>query len=217
MPRDTLSIVDNRTDKRYEFQLADGAVRATDVRQVKLDDKDYGLLSYDPAYMNTACCRSAVTYIDGDAGVLEYRGYPIEQLAERCTFLEVAYLLLFAELPTRDQLAGWVEEITHRTMLHENVKKFMDGFHHDAHPMGMLISTVAALSTFYPEAREVKDAAVRGLQIRRLIAKMPTIAAFAYRHSRGLPYVYPDNDLSYTENFMNMLWRMTEPRLVTNP
>jgi citrate synthase len=217
MPKDTLTVIDNRTDARYELPIADGAVRSMDLRQIKTSAKDFGLLGYDPAYTNTAACRSAITYIDGDAGVLEYRGYPIEQLAERCTFLEVAYLILTGGLPTRDQLAGWVAEITHRTMLHENVKKFMDGFHHDAHPMGMLISTVAALSTFYPEARDVKDRQVRALQIRRLIAKMPTIAAFAYRHSRGLPYVYPDNDLSYTENFMNMLWRMTEPRLVTNP
>ena len=217
MSKHTLTVIDNRTDARYELPIADGAVRSMDLRQIKVGANDFGLLGYDPAFTNTAACRSAITYIDGDAGVLEYRGYPIEQLADRCTFLEVAYLILTGELPTRDQLAGWVDEITHRTMLHENVKKFMDGFHHDAHPMGMLISTVAALSTFYPEARGVKDAAVRGLQIRRLIAKMPTIAAFAYRHSRGLPYVYPDNDLSYTENFMNMLWRMAEPRLVTNP
>jgi citrate synthase len=217
MPKDSLTVVDNRTDKRYELPMADGTVRTIDLRQIKTDPRDFGLMGYDPAFMNTASCRSAITYIDGDAGILEYRGYPIEQLAERCNFLEVAYLILFGELPTRAQLDTWTDEITHRTMLHENVKTFMDGFHHDAHPMGMLISTVAALSTFYPEARAVKDAQVRGLQIRRLIAKMPTIAAFAYRHRRGLPYVYPDNDLSYTENFMNMLWRMTEPRLVTNP
>jgi citrate synthase len=217
MPKDSLAVVDNRNDQRYELPIVSGAVRTIDLRQIKQDPKDFGLMGYDPAFMNTASCRSAITYIDGDAGILEYRGYPIEQLAERCTFLEVAYLILFGELPTRQQLDVWTDEITHRTMLHENVKTFMDGFHHDAHPMGMLISTVAALSTFYPEAREVKDAQVRGLQIRRLIAKMPTIAAFAYRHRRGLPYVYPDNDLSYTENFMNMLWRMTEPRLVTNP
>jgi len=217
MPKDSLTVVDNRNDKRYELPIADGTARTMDLRQVKTGPDDFGLMGYDPAFMNTASCRSAITYIDGDAGILEYRGYPIEQLAERCTFLEVAYLILFGELPTRAQLDVWTDEITHRTMLHENVKTFMDGFHHDAHPMGMLVSTVAALSTFYPEAREVKDAAVRGVQIRRLIAKMPTIAAFAYRHRRGLPYVYPDNSLSYTENFMNMLWRMTEPRLVTNP
>ena len=217
MPKESLTLIDNRTDRHYELPIVDGAVRSIDLRQVKLDPKDFGLMGYDPAYMNTASCRSAITYIDGDAGILEYRGYPIEPLAEQCTFLEVAYLILFGELPTRPQLDVWVEEITHRTMLHEKVKTFMDGFHHDAHPMGMLISTVAALSTFYPEAREVKDAGARGVQIRRLIAKMPTIAAFAYRHRRGLPYVYPDNDLSYTENFMNMLWRMTEPRFVTNP
>jgi citrate synthase len=217
MPKDALTVLDNRTSRNFELPINIGAIRAMDLRQIKTSPTDFGMLSYDPGFTNTASCRSAITYIDGDAGILQYRGYPIEQLAQHCTFLEVAYLILFGELPTRDQLDGWVFEITHRTMLHENVKKFMDGFHHDAHPMGMLVSTVAALSTFYPEAREVKDAATRGVQIRRLIAKMPTIAAFAYRHRRGLPYVYPDNDLSYTENFMNMLWRMAEPRFVTNP
>jgi citrate synthase len=217
MTTHNLTVLDSRTDKRYELQVVDEAIRAIDLRQVKVKPGDFGMLSYDPAFLNTASCRSAITYIDGEAGILEYRGYPIEQLAEQCTYLEVAYLLLFGELPTPSQLDGWVGEITHRTMLHENVKKLMEGFHYDAHPMGMLVSTVAALSTFYHEARDVKDPAVRGLQIRRLIAKMPTIAAFAYRHSRGLPYVYPDNDLSYTENFMNMLWRMAEPRLVADP
>jgi len=167
--------------------------------------------------MNTASCQSSITYIDGDKGILRYRGYPIEQLAEQCTYLEVAYLILHGELPTELQLKEWVKEITHHTMIHENTKKLMDGFHYDAHPMGMLISTVAALSTFYPDARHILDPAVRRLQILRLVGKMPTIAAFAYRHSLGLPYVYPDNDLSYTENFMNMLWRMAEPKFVANP
>jgi citrate synthase len=217
MPKDTLTQLDNRTGKSYESPIADGTVRAMDLRQIKVRPDEFGMMSYDPAFMNTAACRSAVTFIDGDAGVLQYRGFPIEQLAQRCTFLEVAYLLLIGELPTRPQLDEWVQQIKYRTILHENVKKFMDGFHYDAHPMGMLVSTVAALSTFYPEARDVKNAEVRRLQILRLIAKMPTIAAFAYRHRRGLPYVYPDNELSYTENFMNMLWRMAEPRLYTNP
>ena len=217
MPQNSLTITDNRTGRNYEVPVADHTVRANDLKQIKIEPTDFGMMSYDPAFLNTASCRSAITYIDGDAGILEYRGYPIAQLAEKCTFLEVAYLLLFGELPTQAQLAAWEKEITFHTMLHENVKKFIDGFHYDAHPMGMLVSTVAALSTFYPEAREVKDPAVRRMQILRLIAKMPTIAAFAYRHSRGLPYVYPDNELSYTENFMNMLWRMAEPRLSADP
>ncbi len=217
MPSESISITDNRNGESYVIPVCDNTIRAIDLRQIKLKSNDFGMMSYDPAFTNTASCRSAITYIDGDAGILMYRGYPIEQLAERCTFLEVAYLILFGELPTRRQLDDWVNEINHRTILHENVKTFMDGFHYDAHPMGMLVSTVAALSTFYPEARDVKNAEMRGLQIKRLIAKMPTIAAFAYRHRRGMPYVYPDNDLSYTENLMNMLWRMAEPRLTTNP
>ena len=174
-------------------------------------------MTYDPAFMNTASCQSAITFIDGDKGILRYRGYPIEQLAEKCTFLEVAYLILFGELPTESQLKEWIDKITHHTMLHETTKKFLEGFRYDAHPMGMFISTVAALSTVYPDARNVHDPEVRQLQIYRLIGKVPTIAAYTYRHSLGFPYVYPDNDLSYTENFMNMLWKMVEPKYQANP
>jgi citrate synthase len=217
MAKDTVTIIDNRTDKKYEIPIFKGTIRTMDLRQIKTDPDDFGMMGYDPAFMNTASCQSSITYIDGDKGILRYRGYPIEQLAEQCTYLEVAYLILHGELPTEPQLKEWVKEITHHTMIHENTKKLMDGFHYDAHPMGMLISTVAALSTFYPDARHILDPAVRRLQILRLVGKMPTIAAFAYRHSLGLPYVYPDNDLSYTENFMNMLWRMAEPKFVANP
>jgi len=188
-----------------------------DLRQMKTGPEDFGLMTYDPAFMNTASCRSSITFIDGDKGILRYRGYPIEQLAEKCTFLEVAYLILFGELPAAPQLKEWVTEITHHTMLHETTKKFLEGFRYDAHPMGMLTSTVAALSTVYPEARHVLDPTVRALEIKRLIGKMPTIAAYTYRHSLGYPYVYPDNDLSYSENFMNMLWKMTEPKYQANP
>jgi citrate synthase len=188
-----------------------------DLRQMKTGPEDFGLMTYDPAFMNTASCRSAITFIDGDKGILRYRGYPIEQLAEKCTFLEVAYLILFGELPTAPQLKEWVAEITHHTMLHETTKKFLEGFRYDAHPMGMLTSTVAALSTVYPESRHVLDPKVRALQIKRLIGKMPTIAAYTYRHSLGFPYVYPDNDFSYSENFMNMLWKMAEPKYQANP
>ncbi len=216
MPKETLSITDDRNGKQYELPIADGTVRAMDLRQIKTGPDDFGIMSYDPAFMNTASCRSAVTFIDGDRGILRYRGYPIEELAEHCTFLEVAYLLLHGELPAPAELKDWVFEITHHTMLHENVKKFMDGFHHDAHPMGMLVSTLAALSTFYPEAKNVQDARVRRQQILRLIGKVPTIAAYAFRHSLGLPYVYPDNELSYTENFMNMLWKKTELKYLSN-
>jgi citrate synthase len=217
MANETLTITDNRTGKSYTLPISKETVKAIDLRQIKAGAEDFGIMSYDPAFMNTAACQSAITFIDGDKGILRYRGYPIEQLAERCTFLEVAFLILFGELPTEAQLKNWVNEVTHHTMIHENTKKFMEGFHYDAHPMGMLISTVAALSTFYPDAKNVHDPAIRGLQILRLIGKMPTIAAYAYRHSLGLPYVYPDNDLSYTENFMNMLWRMAEPKFVANP
>jgi citrate synthase len=217
MANETLTITDNRTGKSYTLPISKETVKAIDLRQIKAGAEDFGIMSYDPAFMNTAACQSSITYIDGDKGILRYRGYPIEQLAERCTFLEVAYLILNGELPTEAQLKDWVNEVTHHTMIHENTKKFMEGFHYDAHPMGMLISTVAALSTFYPDAKNVHDPATRGLQILRLIGKMPTIAAYAYRHSLGLPYVYPDNDLSYTENFMNMLWRMAEPKFVANP
>ncbi len=217
MPSSTLSVTDNRTGKTYEVPIQDGTVRAMDFRKIKTSDDDFGLMLYDPAFTNTASCRSNITFIDGDRGILEYRGYPIEQLAESCTFLEVAYLILFGELPTAPELDDWVYEITHHTMLHENTKKFMEGFRYDAPPMSMLISTVAALSAVYPDATHVQDPANRMLQIKRLIAKMPTIAAMSYRHSLGFPYVYPDNDLSYTENFMNMLWKMVEPKYAANP
>jgi citrate synthase len=216
MPEETLSITDNRTATSYTIPVKHGTIRAMDLRQIKTSPEDFGLITYDPAFMNTACCESRVTFIDGDKGILLYRGYPIEQLAEHCTFLEVAYLILNGELPTEPQLSEWTEAITHHTMLHENTKRIMEAFHHDAHPMGVLASTVAALSTFYPECRNVHDPANRRLQILRLLGKMPTIAAYAYRHSMGYPYVYPDNDLSYTENFMNMLWRMTEPKFQSN-
>ena len=213
----TLTVIDNRTEKSYTLPVQGGTIRAMDLRQIKEGPDDFGLMTYDPAFMNTASCRSAITYLDGDRGILRYRGYPIEQLAENCTFLEVAYLLLNGELPTPKELQDWVDLITVHTMIHENIKKFMDGFHYDAHPMGMLISALAALSTFYPDARSIHDPKVRALQIVRLIAKMPTLAALSYRHSLGMPYVYPDNDLSYTENFMNMLWRKTEPKFKGNP
>jgi citrate synthase len=197
--------------------LFKGTLRATDLRQFKTHPEDFGMMTYDPAFMNTASCQSAVTFIDGDKGILRYRGYPIEQLAENCTFLEVAYLILFGELPTATQLTEWTNKITHHTMLLETTKKFLEGFRYDAHPMGMFISSVAALSTIYPEARKVHDPEVRALQIQRIIGKVPTIAAHTYRHSLGYPYVYPDNDLSYTENFMNMLWKMVEPKYHANP
>ena len=217
MPKEALSIIDQRTQAGYEIPIHDGTIRAIDLRQIRTGSEDFGLMTYDPAFMNTASCRSAITFIDGDKGILRYRGYPIEQLAEKCSFLEVAYLVLFGELPTEVELKEWVADITHHTMLHETTKKFLEGFRYNAHPMGMLVSTVAALSTVYPDARNVLDPGVRALQIRRLIGKMPTIAAYTYRHSLGFPYVYPDNDLSYTENFMNMLWKMVEPKYTANP
>ncbi len=217
MASDTLTVTDNRTGKTYTMPIEDGTVRAMDFRKIRTSDEDFGLMTYDPAFMNTASCRSSITYIDGDRGILEYRGYPIEVLAEHCTYLEVAYLLLFGELPTAPQLKDWVNEITHHTMLHETTRKFMEGYRYDAHPMPMLVSAVAALSTVYPNAIKVHDPASRLRQIKRLIAKMPTMAAMTYRHSVGFPYVYPDNDLSYTENFMNMLWRMVEPKYAANP
>ncbi len=217
MPDQTLTITDNRTGKAYTVPLYKDAVRALDLRQIKTGPEDFGLLSYDPAFLNTAACQSAVTFLDGERGILRHRGYPIEQLAAQCSFLEVAYLLLNGELPDAAQLGQWTRDVTHHTMIHENLKKFMEGFHHDAHPMSMLMSTVAALSTFYPDARNVHDPEVRKLQITRLIGKMPTLTAYAYRHSLGLPYVYPDNDLGYTNNFMNMLWRRTEPKFSANP
>ncbi len=214
---DTLSITDHRTGKEYELPITNGTVRAMDLRQIKVDDDDFGLMTYDPGFTNTASTKSTITFIDGDKGILEYRGYPIEQLAERSTFLETSYLLLNGELPTADQLAAWIDEVTLHTIIHENVKKFIDGFRYDAHPMGVLVSGIAALSTFYPEAKQVRDATVRRMQSRRLIAKMPTLAAFAYRHSIGMPYAYPDNDLSYAGNFLNMLFRATEQRFKPNP
>jgi citrate synthase len=217
MEKETLSLVDNRTGKACEVPVFKGTIRAMDLRQIKTHPEDFGMMTYDPAFMNTASCQSAVTFIDGDKGILRYRGYPIEQLAENCTFLEVAYLILFGELPTAAQLTEWTNKITHHTMLLETTKKFLEGFRYDAHPMGMFISSVAALSTIYPEARKVRDPEVRALQIQRIIGKVPTIAAHTYRHSLGYPYVYPDNDLSYTENFMNMLWKMVEPKYHANP
>jgi citrate synthase len=217
MPNETLTITDNRTQQTYTVPITDGTIRAMDLRQIKSGPEDFGLMSHDPAFLNTTSCRSAITFIDGEKGILRYRGYPIEELAEKCGFLEVAYLILFGELPTEEELRRWVAEVTHHTMLHENTKQFLQGFRYDAHPMTMLISTVAALSSIYPESRDVLDAANRNLQITRLVAKMPTIAAYSYRHSLGYPYVYPDNELSYTENFMNMLWRMMEPKYAAHP
>jgi citrate synthase len=214
---DSLTVTDNRTGQTYEIEITDGTVRAMDFRQIKVDDDDFGLMTYDPAYTNTASCRSAITYIDGDAGVLEYRGYPIEQLAEQSTYLEVAYLLVHGELPTQKQLDDWTHEITIHTFVHENVKGFMQGFRHDAHPMGMLLGSVGALSTFYPDANQIKDPDNRHLQTIRLIAKMPTLAAFAYRHTQGMPYVYPDNDLRYAGNFLNMMYKMTELKYEPDP
>src|SRR3954463_15859720 len=215
--KDTLSVKDNRTGKTYEVEINDGTVRAMDFRQMKVDDEDFGLMTYDPAFTNTASTRSAITYIDGDKGVLEYRGYPIEHLAEQSTYLEVAYLLVHGELPTQDQLDQWTHEITIHTFVHENVKEFMGGFRHDAHPMGMLLGSVGALSTFYKDANEIQDADNRMIQTIRLIAKMPTLAAFAYRHTMGQPYVYPDNDLDYPGNFLSMMYKMTELKYEPDP
>ncbi|MFZ1918180.1 MAG: citrate synthase [Terriglobales bacterium] len=217
MPQDTITITDNRTGQNYSLPIENGTIRAMDLRKIKTSPEDFGLMTYDPAFMNTASCRSAITFIDGDKGILRYRGYPIEVLAEHCTYLEVAYLLLFGELPTESQLKKWVSEITHHTMLHESTKKFMEGFRYDAHPMAMFVSSVAALSGVYPESRQIQDPANRLHQITRLIGKVPSIAAMSYRHSVGFPYVYPDNDLTYPENFMNMLWKMVEPKYVANP
>ena len=217
MPENTLSITDNRTGKVYTVPVENGTIRAMDLRQIKSGPEDFGLMTYDPAYMNTASCKSSITYIDGEKGILRYRGYPIEVLAERCTFLEVAYLLMFGELPTEKELKQWVYDITHHTMLHETTKKFMEGFRYSAHPMSMFVSTIAALSSVYPDAKFVRDPKHRMHQIVRLIGKVPSIAAMSYRHNVGFPYVYPDNDLSYTENFMNMLWKMVEPKYLANP
>jgi citrate synthase len=204
VPKDSLTVTDNRTGRSYELPIVDGTIRAVDLRQIKTSEEDFGLMTYDPAFMNTAACRSAITYIDGDKGILRYRGYPIEQLAEQSTFLEVAYLLCEGELPTGQQLTGWTEEITYHTYVHTNITKFLEGFRYDAHPMGMLLGVVGALSTFYPDAKHIQDSANRYLQRVRLLAKAPTIAAFAFRHSRGLPFVFPDNDLGYIGNFVNM-------------
>jgi citrate synthase len=214
---DTLTVTDNRTGRVYELPVTDGAVRATELRQIKVDPDEFGMLSYDPAFMNTASCRSAITYIDGDAGILQHRGYPIEQLCEHSTYLEVAYLLINGSLPTQQQLAGWVDEITIHTFVHENVKDFMQGFRYDANPMGMLVASVGALSTFYPDANKIHDERVRAIQIIRLLAKMPTLAAFAFRHNMGQPYVYPDNDLAYSGNFLSMMYKMTELKYEPDP
>jgi citrate synthase len=213
----TLTVTDNRTGKVYELPIVDGAIPAAALRQIKTGDDDFGLLSYDPAFMNTANCHSAITFIDGDRGILRYRGYPVQELAERATFLEVAHLLLEGELPSKAQLDAWVEEVTSHTFIHENIKKFIDGFHHDAHPMGILIGTVGALSTFYPDAKRIFDAEARRKQVVRLIAKIATLAAFAHRHAVGQPYVYPDNSLSYAGNFLSMMWKISEPRYRPDP
>jgi citrate synthase len=217
VPKDSLTVIDNRTGRSYELPLEHGNVRAMDLRQIKASADDFGVMSYDPAFMNTASCKSRITFIDGDRGILRYRGYPIEQLAESSSYLEVAHLILSGELPTKAQYDEWVFQITHHTMVHENVKDLMMGFRYDAHPMGMLASTVAALSTFYPEAKDIHDPLVRRKQVYRLIAKTPTLAAFAYRHSQGLPYVYPDNDLSYAGNFLSMMFKATELKYKVDP
>ncbi|MBX3468320.1 MAG: citrate synthase [Planctomycetes bacterium] len=214
---DTLTVTDNRNGKTYEIPIRDGAISAIELRKIKTSEDDFGLMSYDPAYLNTASCRSSVTYIDGDKGILRYRGYPIEQLAEKATFLECAQLLLEGELPSKSRHDQFVHEVMHHTFVHENVKRFMEGFRYDANPMSMFISAVAALSSFYPEANEVEDPAVRHRQIVRLIAKVPTLAAYSYRHSQGLPYVYPSNELSYTGNFLAMVFKMSEMKYVPNP
>ncbi len=215
--KDTLTIIDNRTGKQYDLPIWAGTIKALDLRQIKANQDDFGLMTYDPAFMNTASTKSAITFLDGDKGILRYRGYPIEQLADKCTYLEVAYLILYGELPNKSQLEQWTFDITHHTIIHENIKDFMQNFRYDAHPMGMFIATVAALSTFYPEASKINDVQNRIVQIQRLIAKVPTIAGFSYRHSRGLPYVYPDNNLSYPGNFLNMMFKFTELRYEPNP
>jgi citrate synthase len=217
MADQTVTVIDNRTGRRYELPIRDGAIAAPDLQKITQDGAGSGLLSYDPAFLNTASCRSAITFIDGERGILRYRGYPVEELAERSTFLEVAYLLVHGELPNPKELQDWVDAITHHTLLHENIKKLIDGFHHDAHPMGILIGTVGALSTFYPDAKDIASAESRRLQILRLIAKMPTLAAFAYRHAVGKPYAYPDNDLTYSGNFLNMMWKATELKYEPDP
>ncbi|MGA7990099.1 MAG: citrate synthase [Thermoanaerobaculia bacterium] len=215
--RDSLTITDNRTGKAYEVPIKDETIRAIDLRQIKVQPTDFGLMTYDPAFMNTASCKSKITFIDGDKGILNYRGYPIAELAEKATYLETAYLVVHGELPTKAEYESWTNDITFHTMVHENIKDVMKGFRYDAHPMGMLASTVSALSTFYPEAKEVREKATRRQQIIRLIAKMPTLAAFAYRHSIGWPFSYPDNELSYCANFLQMMYRAVEPKYVANP
>src|SRR5690349_1490360 len=217
MASDSLTITDNRTGQSYEVPISDGTVRAMDLRQIKVDEDEFGMMAYDPAFTNTASCRSSVTYIDGAAGILEHRGYSIEQLCERSTFLEVAYLLIFGELPTAPQLDRWVYDITHHTFVHEDLKHFFEGFRYDAHPMGMLLAGVGALSTFYPDAKQISDPEERYMAAVRLIAKVPTLAAFAYRHNMGLPYVYPDNDLNYAENFLSMMFKKTEVKYEPDP
>src|SRR6266576_1384323 len=214
---DSLTVTDNRTGRTYELPIEDGTVRAMDLRQIKTGDGDFGLMAYDPAYTNTASCRSSITYIDGDAGILQHRGYPIEQLCERSSYLEVAYLLINGALPSRAQLERWVHEVTIHTFVHENIKDFMHGFRYDANPMGMLVASVGALSTFYPDANQINDEAIREIQIIRLLAKMPTLAAFAFRHNMGQPYVYPDNELAYPGNFLSMMYRMTELKYEPDP
>jgi citrate synthase len=215
--RSTLTVVDNRTGKQYELPIEHETIRANDLRQIKVNADDFGIMTYDPAYMATASCKSTITFIDGDKGILRYRGYPIEQLAEKCSYLEVAYLLLFGELPTKAQLEEWTANVTTHTFVHENLKKLMDGFHYDAHPMGMFVSTVAALSTFYPTAKKISDPHERMMTFYRLIGKAPTLAAFAYRHSVGMPYVHPDNELSYAGNFLGMMYKIAEPKYHPNP
>ena len=215
--RESLTVVDNRTGKTYELPITDGTVKSLDLRKIKVNEDDFGLMGYDPAFTNTASTRSSVTFIDGDKGILEYRGYPIEQLAERSTYLEVAYLLIHGDLPTKPQLDQWTHDITVHTFVHENLKSFLQGFRYDAHPMGMLLSSVGALSTFYPEANQIRDAENINIQTIRLIAKMPTLAAFSYRHIRGMPYVYPDNDLSYAGNFLNMIYKIAELKYQPDP
>jgi citrate synthase len=215
--QDSLTVTDNRTGETYEIGITDGTVKAMDFRSIKVNENDFGLMTYDPAFTNTASCRSEITYIDGAAGVLEHRGYSIEQLCEQSTYLEVAYLLIHGDLPTQKELDTWVHEITVHTYVHENIKQFLDGFRYDAHPMGMLLSSVGALSTFYPDAKKIDDQDERHMAAVRLIAKMPTLAAFAYRHNLGLPYVYPDNDLSYPANFLSMMFKMTELKYEPDP
>jgi citrate synthase len=217
MAKDTLTVTDNRTGKQYELPIWEDTIRAMDLRQIRVEDGDFGMMSYDPAFKNTASTKSKITLVDGEHGILRYRGYPIDELAQESSYLEVAFLILNGELPNKDEMDAWTYEIMHHTIIHENIRQLMHNFRHNAHPMGMLISTVAALSTFYPNANRIRDEEIRRTQIQRLIAKVPTIAAFSYRHSRGLPVAYPDNDLSYTGNFLNMMFKMTELKYEPDP